>query len=177
VDGQQVSAPLTVKPDPRMTLSLAELETQQAFALDVRDAITRLAGGVARLKGVRDQLQNHMKLLQEDTRASELMSMSKALTARLDELEARWHNPEAEVSYDILARKGGAKLYSRLSPLLMFVNEGDGAPTQGMREVFAAQQKELGTLEGELKVLLEKDLAAIQLAAKRLDLPFVVVKH
>jgi hypothetical protein len=154
VDGQQASAPLTVKPDPRVTLSLAELETQQAFALDVRDAITRLAGGVTRLKGVRDQLQNHMKVLAEDTRASELMNMSKALNAKLDELEARWHNPEAEVAYDILARKGGAKLYSRLSPLLMFVNEGDGVPTQGMREVFAAQQKELGTLEGELKALL-----------------------
>ena len=38
-------------------------------------------------------------------------------------------------------------------------------------------QKELAELEGELKALLEKDLATIQLAAKRLDLPFVVVKH
>jgi hypothetical protein len=115
-------------------------------------------------------------VLQDDRRASELVSMSRALKAKLDEVESRWHNPEAEVAYDILARKGGAKLYSRLSPLLMFIDEGDGAPTQGMREVFAGQQKELGDLEGELKALLDRDLDAIQLAARRLELPFVVVR-
>jgi photosystem II stability/assembly factor-like uncharacterized protein len=176
-DGQQASTTLTLKPDPRVTVPRADLETQQAFAIDVRDAITRLASAVTRLTGVREQLQVHIKVLQDEKRATELVSMSRSLSARLDELEARWHNPEAEVAYDILARKGGAKLYSRLSPLLMFVNEGDGAPTQGLREVFAAQQKELAELEGELKTLLEKDLTAIQLAAKRLDLPFVVIKE
>ena len=102
--------------------------------------------------------------------------MSKTLVERLNELESRMHNPEAEVAYDILARKGGAKLYSRLSPLLMFVNEGDGVPTQGMKDVFAEQQKELAGYAGELKALLDKELSAIQLAAKRLDLPFVIVR-
>jgi hypothetical protein len=72
--------------------------------------------------------------------------------------------------------KGGARLYSRLSPLLMFVNEGDGPPTQGMREVFAEQQKELVAYEAALSALLEKDLAAVQTTAKRLDIPFVVVR-
>jgi photosystem II stability/assembly factor-like uncharacterized protein len=177
VDGQSTTANLTLKPDPRVQLSQVELETQQAFALEVRDAITRLSADVNRLKGVREQLQGHVKVLQDDRRASELVSMSKALAAKLDELEARWHNPEAQVVYDILARKGGTKLYSRLSPLLMFATEGDGPPTQGMREVFALQQKELGGMESELHTLVEKDLAAIQLAAKRLDVPFVVVRE
>ena len=143
--------------------------------MQVRDAISRLSGDVVRLKSVREQLRNHVKLLESEPRASELVGMSKALIDRLDKLEARMHNPEAEVVYDILARKGGAKLYSRLSPLLMFVNEGDGAPTQGMKEVFAQQQKELGELEGELKGVVERDLATIQLAAKRLDMPFITV--
>jgi photosystem II stability/assembly factor-like uncharacterized protein len=176
-DGHEAVSKLVVKRDPRVTVAQADLEAQLAFALEVRDAISRLSAGVKRGRRVRDQLHSHAKLLQDDRRASELVEMSKALSARLEALEARFHNPEAEVAYDILAKKGGAKLYSRLSPLLMFVNEGDGAPTQGMREVFAAQQKELGELEGELRALLEKDLAAVQLAAKRLDLPFVIVNE
>jgi len=176
-DGHEVTSKVTVRADPRATISQADLDMQQAFALEVRDAITRLSTGISRLKMVRDQLQNHVKILQDDKRASEVVSMSKALTAKLDGLEARWHNPEAEVVYDILARKGGSKLYSRLSPLLMFVNEGDGLPTQGLHEVFGEQKKELAELEGELKTLLEKDLSAIQLAARRLDLPFVVVRN
>jgi photosystem II stability/assembly factor-like uncharacterized protein len=174
-DGQQQTTTLSVKPDPRVQLSQADLEAHQAFALQVRDAITRLTTRVNRLMTVREQLQLHVKVLEGHERASELVGMSKALVERLDALEARIHNPEAEVAYDILARKGGAKLYSRLSPLLMFINEGDGVPTQGMKDVFAEQQKELASLEGELNALLDKDLAAIQLAAKRLDLPFVTV--
>ena len=174
-DGQQQITKLTVKPDPRVTLSQTDLDAHQAFALQVRDAISRLTADVNRLKGVREQLQGHIKVLESNPRASELVNMSKTLIKQLDALESRMHNPEAEVAYDILARKGGAKLYSRLSPLLMFVNEGDGVPTQGMKDVFAEQQKELSAFLGELKTLVEKDLATIQLAAKRLDLPFVAV--
>lgn len=174
-DGHEATAQVTVGPDPRVTVPQADLEAHQAFALEVRDAITRLARGVGRLKTVRDQLRHHTTLLEADPRSKELAAMSRTLAARLEEVEGHWHNPEAEVAYDILAKKGGARLYSRLSPLLMFVNEGDGVPTQGMREVFAAQQQELAELETELKGILDTDLAAIQLAAKRLDLPFVIV--
>lgn len=177
VDGQEATSKVTVAPDPRVALSQADLEAQLAFALDVRNAISALSSAVGRLRSVREQLQNHVKVLGDDRRASELVTMAKALTAKLDALEGRWHNPEAEVVYDILARRGGSKLYSRLSPLLMFATEGDGLPTQGMREVFSAQQKEFGELDGELKALIDNDLAAVQLAAKRLDLPFVVIRN
>ena len=174
--GAEETATLTVAPDPRVKLSQADLEAHQEFGLQVRDAISRLAEGVNQLDFVRDQLEGHVKVLGREPRAKELVGMAKALVERLNELESRMHNPEAEVSYDILAaRKGGAKIYSRLSPLLMFVNEGDGVPTQGMKDVFAAQQKELAGYTGELKALLDKELAAIQLAAQRLDLPFVSV--
>jgi len=176
VDGREATARVNVKLDPRVKVSPTDLEAEQAFALQVRDAITRLSGNVVRLKGVREQLQAHVKVLEGDPRASELIGMSKSLIDRLDKLEARMHNPEAEVVYDILARKGGARLYSRLSPLMAFVNEGDGPPTQGMKDVFAQQQTELTELEGELKGLVDRDLATIQLAAKRIDVPFVVVR-
>jgi photosystem II stability/assembly factor-like uncharacterized protein len=176
VDGKQETSKLEVKPDPRVTLSQTELEANQAFALEVRDGISRLAADVNRLKSTREQLQARNKVLESEPRAKELIAMSKSLIERLGTIESRMQNPDAEVVYDILARKGGAQLYSRLSPLLMFVNEGDGVPTQGMREVFALQQQELEGLEGELKMALDKDLAAIELAAKRLELPFVVVR-
>jgi len=176
VDGAQSTSQLLVKPDPRVRLTQADLETNQAFALEIRDAITRLGTDVNRVKAVRDQLQARNKALEGDPRAKEIISMSKALIERLDKVEAQMHNPTAEVVYDILAQKGGAQLYSRLSPLLAFVDEGDGVPTQGMRDVFAMQQKELAALESQLKGLLDSDLTAIQLGAKRLDIPFIVIR-
>jgi hypothetical protein len=87
----------------------------------------------------------------------------------------RMHNPKAEISYDVLAMKEGAKLYSRLSPFFGWINNGSGAPTEGMREVFAAQKQELDGLVTELDALLGQDLAALNQTANQLGLPTVYV--
>jgi hypothetical protein len=104
-----------------------------------------------------------------------LIKGSADLAARLDALDARLENPKAEIVYDILAQKGGAQLYSRLSPLLDWVDAGDGAPTQGQREVFADQQRELAARQAELDALLSGDLAALNREASRLALPVIYV--
>lgn len=173
--GREETVTLVVRPDPRVGLSQADLEAQQTFALEVRDAISRLSGHVATIVAVRTQLEERSRLADGKPGSKALVDAARTLATKLDALEARMHNPEAEVAYDILARQGGAKLYSRLSPLLMFVNEGDGVPTQGMREVFAAQRQELDSFEAELESLLHEDLAAVQALAKELALPFVIV--
>ena len=51
--------------------------------------------------------------------AKGLLKEAKAMRRKAGfALEARLHNPKAETTYDILAKKGGAKLYSQLSLLL-----------------------------------------------------------
>ena len=71
--------------------------------------------------------------------------------------------------------KGGTKLYSRLTPLYTWVIEGDGAPTQGMREVYADQRRELDGYLGELRILIERDLAEINGLAAQLGIGHIVV--
>jgi hypothetical protein len=85
------------------------------------------------------------------------------------------HNPKAEVTYDILAMKGGAKLYSRLSATYSFVTEADGLPTQGVRDAYAEQKKELDGYDAQFQQLMTTDLASLNDAAKKQDLPVVVV--
>lgn len=85
------------------------------------------------------------------------------------------HNPKAEITYDILAMKGGTKLYSRLAPLQDWVTEGDGPPTEGAREVYAEQVKELEGYEAELAGLIDRDLAALNRTAGQLGVPVVYV--
>jgi len=41
-------------------------------------------------------------------------------------VEEKLHNPKAEVTYDILAQKGGAKLYSQLATLLDWMATATG---------------------------------------------------
>ncbi len=175
VEGQTVTAPLVLRPDPRVTASQADLEAQLRFSLQVRDAITRLTRDVVRLQTVRRQLAQRNELLAKNDKAKPLIDSSQALIVRLDDLEAKIHNPKAEIAYDVLAQKGGSKLYSRMAPFLGWVTSGNGAPTQGAKEVFAEQVKELAGYEAELDGLLSKDVVALNESAGKLSLPVIYV--
>ncbi len=175
VDGKSLSGEVKVVPDPRSKVSQADLDTQVQFVLRVRDAMTRLTDMVESLRSIRRQLAERNALLKGDARAKELVAASEALIKKLDELENQAHNPTAEVVYDILAMKGGARLYSRLSPLVDFARDGSGPPTQGVREVFAEQEKELNGYLGQLDTLISADLAKVNGLASKLGIGFVVV--
>ena len=107
VDGRTYTAPIVVRPDPRVTVPEEDLAAEARFALEVRDQITRLTGIVEDLRSVRRRLG---------------------------------------------------------------VVEADGAPTQGMRDVFQGQKQELDSLAREFHGLMANDLAALNRSARELNL-------
>lgn len=176
VGGRQYATKLKVLPDPRVGISAADLQAQQAFVLSVRDEISRLTRLVRQIRSIRQQLASRNELLRGDAKSAQLVKDSEALMKKLDTIEGGLHNPEAEIVYDILARRGGAKLYSRMPALFDWASETDGAPTQGMREVFAAQKAELDKLAGDFRRVLESDLPMLNEAAKKLAAPHILAR-
>ena len=134
VDGQSATAPLEVLPDPRVKVPAAELAEQVRLGLAIRDDFNKLSGAVEQIRAIRKQLQARNALIKDIDRAKPLAKASTELVTKLDALEGKMHNPKAQVTYDILAMKGGAQLYSNLGWLYGSVLSGDGPPTQGMRE-------------------------------------------
>ncbi len=174
--GRTLERKVTITPDPRSTVSQADLEAQLALALGIRDDVSRLTDMVESLRSLRQQLQDRIETLADDDRAAALVRDSKALVERLDAHENEMHNPTAEVACDILAMKGGARLYSRLSPLAGWIAEAGGAPTQGMREVYAAQKQELDGYASRFDGLLSVDLAGLNRQAQSLGIGYVVIR-
>jgi hypothetical protein len=174
VDGRTFTTPIEVRPDPRVTVSRADLETQLAFALALREDLTRLAGTVHDLRSVREQVKARRASIGGGSEVAPLAEAADALVAKCDALEEKLHNPKAEIGYDILAQPGGAKLYSRLAPLYSAANDADGRPTQGMRDVYAELKEELDALTGEWKAILDTDLPALNAKARTLAPDFVV---
>jgi hypothetical protein len=123
---------------------------------------------------VREQLQTRRTLVEKDAAWKPWLEGATKLVARLDALEGKLHNPKAEVTYDILMQKGGAQLYSKMIPLYSFAIDGDGAPTQGMREMYAEHARELASYEAEWKEL-GAAVAALNAQAKELNAAVVVV--
>ncbi|MEO5894254.1 MAG: hypothetical protein ABIS06_00955, partial [Vicinamibacterales bacterium] len=177
VGGKTQTTPLKVVADPRGTVSQADLDAQLAFALRVRDDISKLSGLVASIRSVKEQLTARAKALEPrkaEPAVGELLKVSDQVIKNIDALEDRMHNPKAEVTYDILAERGGARLYSRLSPLQMWSLEGDGLPTRGMQQVLTDQEKELAQFERETDAFIEKDVFNINALAAKLRLGFVI---
>jgi photosystem II stability/assembly factor-like uncharacterized protein len=177
--GQTLTAPLKVLPDPRGDATQTDLDAQAAFALRVRDDISKLTGLVNQMKSVQEQLKARNLALEprkSDGDIADLIGQSNAAIKKAFAIEDKLHNPTAEVVYDILAMRGGARLYSRLAPLQMWAVEAAGAPTAGMTQVLADQEKELGALEAEAKQFLGGDVAKLNQRAAQLNLTYVIIK-
>ncbi len=178
-DGKSVTTRLEVRLDPRQRttpdpVSAADLEQQLRLTLQVRDDITRLTKLVVALRSVRKQITERNELLKDNPKAENLRKLGVELVLRLDALEAKLHNPRAEVVYDILAQKGGAQLYSQLGLIYAYLSEGDGHPTQGMRETHAEHAKRLQQGETELRALFAGELAKLNELAKQLEFANVI---
>jgi hypothetical protein len=177
--GKTLTAPVTVAPDPRGDLPADVLAAQAAFAVRVRDDISRLTDLVNQLRSVRDQLKARTAALEprkSESGVADLIKASESAIKRTDVLEDKLHNPTAEVVYDILAMRGGTRLYSRLSPLQLWAVEATGAPTTGMTQVLTEQEQELASLESETKAFLSTDVASLNQRATAVSVPYVVLK-
>ncbi len=190
VDGTRLEAKFDIWADPRLIFPgqpllvtrvdgktpaglLADMREQEQFALVQRDAISNLADTVVRLRKLHRQLALQIDLQQEEVTAKDWLIQGKDLASKLDLLEKKLHNPTARVNYDILAMRGGAKLYSQLVWLYDLALDGDGAPTQGMRELAGEWTREQVLLTAEFTKLITADLVQLNTLAKKLDLPVI----
>jgi hypothetical protein len=179
VDGKSQNSPLRVLADPRGGAPQPQLDAQLAHALRVRNDVSKLTGLVNDLRSVKDQLRARAKALEvrkSEAGIADLLKNSDAIIKKADALEDRLHNSTAEVVYDILAMRGGTRLYSRLAPLQMWAIEAEGPPTTGMIQVLEAQERELADLESETRSFIEEEVGTVNDAAARLGLAYVVVK-
>ena len=58
----------------------------------------------------------------------------------------------------------------------MWAVEAAGAPTAGMMQVLAEQEKELTALEAETKKFLSADVASLNQRATQVSVPYVILK-
>jgi photosystem II stability/assembly factor-like uncharacterized protein len=176
VDGKTVSQPLRVAPDPRITTPRGDQEAQLAFQLALRDRLTEIARQVEQIRGVREQLEARHGQLAGRADAAELVAAGNELVEKLDAVERELHNPDAEVTYDILAGREGAgtKLHSRYAWLNESARSHLGPPTQGMLEVQAQLDGELAVQRQQLDELLGPELAKVQALAAGKGIGYVV---
>ncbi len=175
-EGKPARQQVKVLQDPRSPVPPGELAKQVELSLRVRDDITDLTRLVGRLRSLREQIAARAEPLKEKKTAADLLKKDRELLSKLEGLEEELHNPRAKVTYDILAQPGGAKLYSQLAFLLEQLKDGEGAPTQGIRELYDEQSKRFERSRGAWRQLLG-DVAGLNKTAKELEVPALIVSQ
>jgi hypothetical protein len=173
VNGVPTRTMATVVKDPRLTYTDAELESQFAFLIDVRDQLTETMSVVKRVRDTRSQAEELVKKAKETRRGRTPESqalLDKAMTDlnnRLYTIEERLVQYRAKANQDLIANPTG--IDSKLAQLLGFASMGDGPPTDGAKDLLRRLTGGIAERTTALGDVDKKELATLKRLAATLS--------
>jgi photosystem II stability/assembly factor-like uncharacterized protein len=169
--GQTATVPLTVEKHPLYdTVSIADLQRQFDFAIEIRDRTSDANEAVIRIRDVKAQIQERLK----QSKNPRLKEIGDLVAGRLSAVE--------EAVYQVRNRSGQdplnfpIKINNRLAALRRSVETGDNPPTDASREIYKMLSADLQKELDALAAILKGDLANFNAAAARQKLPPVTPK-
>jgi hypothetical protein len=143
VDGETHTSELEIEPHPWIDdVSVADMAAQFDFATEIRDRVEDANQAVIAIRRMRTQVLARLEESDDEQlreRMHELMTAAGAVEA--DIYQVRNRSGQDPLNFPI-------KVNNRLANLLSMVEQGDGAPNDGMRDVFQIMSDRLdGYLE------------------------------
>jgi photosystem II stability/assembly factor-like uncharacterized protein len=166
--------PLTIAPDPRLTVSAADLEQQFELKLAIRDRISAVNAMLNQIQAIRkqsDEWESRAKNSQVEAAAREAVASAAAslrdkLTALEDELLV--------VKPDV-PRPVPNRLKEKLATLSAIIDESDHAPTRGATDVFATLAAQVEDVQARLRAVVATDVAQFASRIREAGIPVIVV--
>jgi hypothetical protein len=157
VDGKALTAPLTVKLDPAVTATQADLQKQFDLLMQIWQATK----------------QDHEIFNQIMDLRTQLEDVHNALEGKVMDLALDLNQYHAEASEEMLNYP--IELNSKLGYLANAVDSADSAPTQQQVEVFRIYQQRLTQDVARWSELQSHDLAALNRSMRSAGYPIVAV--
>jgi photosystem II stability/assembly factor-like uncharacterized protein len=148
----------SVRSDPRLSVTQADLEAQFALASDVHDAVSETHRAVMRLRDVREQAGAVAARHEKAGDGEELTELAKAMGEKLTEIEEKLHQYRSTSSQDVLNYRPGVD--GQLLGLKGTVESAQAGPTDASAARFRELRGELDGYLAELQAILDTDLAA-----------------
>ncbi len=164
-DGRIETAELEVQANPWITdVTVADMQEQYAFGLEIQAQVREANSAVIAIRRMKVQLED--RLGQSDDPA--LGEVAERLRMNTSEVEANIYQVRNRSNQDPL--NFPIKVNNRLANLLSMSERGDGAPNNGMLEVFDIMVAELAGYTARLQEIWETDLGAVNAELGRLGL-------
>ncbi len=153
VDGKSSSEPLTVKPDPRVTLTAAQYAEQVQTMREIQGRANAIFADTHTLDDVRDQVKAVVAHAKDLPRTSDVESNGKQLAARLDSMAVELVQPQHTNGQDIINFPNGVVdqwlyLAGAVNDAYMPVTNGEKTRLGDLQQQWTAIQARLDDLLG-----------------------------
>ena len=173
--GKSYTAPLEIKPDPRLKISQEDLAKQFDLLLKIREKVTATDDTIIQIRDLREQINAINKRLKGDPRAKVIADAGKALDTKMTEVEEALIQTKAKSGQDVL--NFPVRLNNHLVALSGVVGSADSAPTRQSYEVFDMLTKAVDEQLAKWKAIVATDLAAYNNLVKQQEVPAIMMKQ
>jgi hypothetical protein len=165
--GQQQTAPLVVRKDPRSRASDADLAEQYALLVQIRDRTSAANAAVAEIRRLKRELDDRRSRAPK-AKAAGLERLATPFIARLDAIEQELYQVRNRSSQDPLNYP--IRLNNQIAALAGVVASAEAKPTTQSRDVFNRLSAELDSRLAKLRETVAAGLPPINTELKRLGL-------
>ena len=175
VKGVTQTAPLEVKPDPRLqsSVSAADMQKQIEVALEVRQDINALHTAVNQIRALRLNLQTLQKWMGQTSTSSEVSSAARTLDQKMSPVEevliqVKMKSSEGNLRYPNMLNEQ----YASFNDLIQGV---DGAPTAQQLQVLEELHSRLQSALSQWQEIVRTDLPALNEMMRKQGVPTLAV--
>jgi photosystem II stability/assembly factor-like uncharacterized protein len=173
VQGKQYSAPLEIKPDPRIKATQQDLEKQFDLLLKIRERVTQTDDTINQIRDIRVQITALNKRLEGQPQAKAVAEAGKQLDKKMTEVEEVLIQTKVKSNQDMLNYP--IRLNNYLVALGSVVASADGTPTQASYDVYDMLSKQLDEQLAKWKQILSNDVPAYNDLAQKQSVPAIIL--
>ncbi len=169
--GKTLTAPLEIKPDPRVKTSQADLQKQFDLLMRIRESVSRAHDAVNGIRDIRTQIAAMKRRGDSSDSAKKVIAAAEALEKLLGPVEEQIIQTKARSSQDLLNYP--IQVNNKLMALAGTIESADNAPTEQAYAVFEALNARLAPALARWNEIVAKDLAALNDLARKENVPIV----
>jgi hypothetical protein len=170
--GQTLTESFEVRPDPRLTSTQADYETQYALLTQIRDKLTETHDAITRIREVREQVKG---VADRSKGNKAIADAAEALSKKLTAVEEELYQTKNQSSQDPL--NFPIRLNNKLSALAGVVAGADAAPTDQSVEVYQDVAGRIDAQLARLREVVGTDVPAFNKLVREQDVPAVIVRE
>ena len=173
VDGVEQTTALQLHADPRTNSTAAEYAAQDELLAKLEKDVTDIHVAVTRMRGLTKQINDMVKLVENDNSKSEMVTLSKSLIKKISEWEGKLIQPKSQSYDDVI------NFVNKLSANIIFVhgevNSNIPYVTAGQKARYEELHTEWLVYQKEMEQLMNKDVADFNALCRALSIANVIL--